>query len=126
MASSQSVFPVRDSVDVDSSPSVISIEAAGEVLETLRTENAREILNQLYADPATASDIAGGIDTSLQNVQYHLEQLREAGLVDVVDTWYSAKGTEMKVYGPEAEPLVICAGTAESAAGVRQAVDRGD
>lgn len=126
MASSQSVFPVRESVQVDSSPSVISIEAAGDVIDTLRTENAREILNQLYAEPTTASDIAAAIDTSLQNVQYHLDQLREAGLITVVDTWYSAKGTEMKVYGPEAEPLVICAGNAESAAGLRQAVARGD
>lgn len=126
MSSSQSVFPVRGSVEVDRSPNVVSIETAGEVLETLTSTTAREIVSQLYTEPATASDIAESIDTTLQNVQYHLEQLRDAGLIDVVDTWYSAKGTEMKVYGPESEPLVICAGNADSAAGVRQAVDQVD
>lgn len=126
MSSSQTVFPLKDSVEVDRSPNVVSIETAGDVLETLTSTTAREIMSQLYAEPSTASDIAESIDTSLQNVQYHLERLCDVGLIDVVDTWYSAKGTEMKVYGPESEPLVICAGNADSAAGVRQAVDQID
>lgn len=124
MSSSQSGFPVRDSVELDRSPSVVSMETAGDVLETLTSTTAREIVNQLYVEPATASDIAESIETSLQNIQYHLEQLREAGLIDVVDTWYSAKGTEMDVYGPQAEPLVICAGDTDDTEGIRQAVDQ--
>ena len=40
--------------------------------------------------------------------------------MDVVDTWYSSRGNEMKVYAPTNEPLVLVAGDA----GDRQTVDR--
>lgn len=35
----------------------------------------------------------------------------DVGLVDVVDRWYSARGTEMKVYSPTDRSLVLYAGT---------------
>lgn len=124
-SSSQSAFPVRDAVGIERSPSVLPIETAGDVLETLTPRTARDIVSQLYVEPETASDIAESVDTSLQNTQYHLGQLRAAGLIDVVDTWCSAKGTEMNGYGPVAEPLVLCAGASDATDGIRQAVDRG-
>jgi len=39
-----------------------------------------------------------------------LENLVEADLIAVADTWYSEKGTEMKVYAPTESALVVCAG----------------
>lgn len=126
MSSSQSIFPVRDAVEVESSPSVVAIETADETLNTLSSGTARDIFNHIYSDPATASDIADSTDTSIQNVQYHLGQMREAGLIRVVDTWYSIKGAEMKVYAPAAEPLVIIAGTSDSRAGIRRALNHLD
>jgi hypothetical protein len=36
--------------------------------------------------------------------------MREAGLVEVIDTIYSEKGREMKVYAPADRPLVMFAG----------------
>jgi hypothetical protein len=43
-------------------------------------------------------DIVDDVDTTLQNVHYHLNRLHEAGVIDVVDTAYSEKGREMNVY----------------------------
>lgn len=78
-----------------------------DVLQTLTSETAQEILGTLGDEPATASGIADAVDTSLQNVQYHLKRLSEADLVEPVDTWYSTKGKEMAVYALTAEKLLI-------------------
>lgn len=126
VSSSPSIFPVRKAVEIETSPRVVGIETADEAVTTLSSATAREIFNHLYAHPATASDIAESTDTSIQNVQYHLGQMRDAGLIRVVDTWYSIKGAEMKVYAPAAEPLVIFAGTPDSRTDIRRALNELD
>ena len=78
-----------------------------EMLEALGSETAREILCALQAEPATASGLAEARETSLQNVQYHLDRLSAAGLIESVDTWYSVRGRRMAVYAPTVERLVI-------------------
>ena len=67
----------------------------------------REILSILHEDPATMSEIADRIDTSVQNVSYHVNRLERADLVSPVDTWYSTKGREMDVFGATSQPLVL-------------------
>lgn len=105
-----STFPYRPEVDhreraqIRVSPADAEQAAA---LQALGSETARTLLSALQAEPATASDLAGTVDTSLQNVQYHLDQLCEAGLVEPVDTWYSARGRSMTVYAATAERLVV-------------------
>ena len=87
---------------------------AGEVLAALSSETARQLLAALHDDPDSASAVAERVDTSLQNAQYHLGRMRDAGLVEVIDTVYSAKGREMKVYAPADRPLVMFAGGEET------------
>jgi len=43
----------------------------------------------LYEEPQTASDIAKSLDMSVQNAKYHLDKLEEAGLIEIIDIWYS-------------------------------------
>ena len=50
------------------------------------------------------------VETSTQNVNHHLENLREADLVEVVDTWYSEKGAGMDVSASAADPLCVFVG----------------
>jgi len=92
-------------------PSVLPIddEAADEVFSTLSSVTAREVLSTLYDQPKTASEIADTVDTSLQNVNYHLNNLTGCDLIEVADTWYSDQGKEMKVYSPTSEALVLFA-----------------
>jgi DNA-binding transcriptional ArsR family regulator len=85
-------------------------ECADDALQTLSSRTAQEIVSVLQDGPITANDIADDVDTTLQNVHYHLNRLHEAGVVDVVDTAYSEKGREMDVYAVSGSPLVIVAG----------------
>jgi len=83
-----------------------------DALDALSSATAREILAALEGTPSTASEIADNVDTSIQNVTYHLSRLRDADLITPVETWYSKKGREMTVYALAAERLVVQFGAA--------------
>lgn len=103
-------------------------DEAASVFETLSSRTARRVIAHLYEGPATATEVAEAVDTSLQNATYHLSQLSDAGLVEEAGTWYSSRGVEMTVYTPTSEPLLLVAGTDVSddiAAGLAE-LDPGD
>lgn len=113
-----SPLPLRPSIDhTPRSRSVIDLtdENSTAVFEALGSETARSILETLDDQPATASDLADEVETSLQNVQYHLDNLHDASLVAEVGTWYSSRGKEMSVYALSSERLEfrLSRGTAE-------------
>lgn len=80
---------------------------ADAVLDALSSDTGRETFRTLFEAPATPSEIADRVDTSLQNVHYHLSNLEAAGLIEPIDTVYSGRGYEMTVYGPASDPLVF-------------------
>jgi DNA-binding transcriptional ArsR family regulator len=94
------------------------------LLTALSSSTARELLSLLHDEPATPSELADRVDTSLQNVQYHLDRLSEAGAVEVADTAYSEKGREMDIYAPADRALVVVGGKDEDTSGIRAAVAR--
>ncbi|MFC7097428.1 ArsR/SmtB family transcription factor [Halobaculum marinum] len=110
----------------DRDPRVIGVDGddADAVLAALSSETARAILSTLHESPGPASDVADRVDTSLQNAQYHLKRLREAGVVEVTDTVYSQKGREMDVYAPADGPLVLVAGSESQTSGIRATLSR--
>jgi len=112
-----SLFPIRRSVDLEDGrePRLVELdeEIADEVFEALSSTTTRRIFSQLHDEPHTASELSDLTGTSVQNVQYHLGKLQDADLVEVVDTWFSERGTEMKVYAPSDESLVVFAGGEE-------------
>jgi len=87
---------------------------AGELISSLSSDTARSILVRLHEEPATASELADHVGTSVQNVRHHLDNLRDSGLVQVTETRYSSKGREMDVYAPAEEPLVVFVGNGDS------------
>jgi DNA-binding transcriptional ArsR family regulator len=109
-----SIFPLRETVsnDKQGGPRLVDLdeETADEVFEALAAQTTRQIFLSLHEQPQTASDLAEETDTSVQNVQYHLEKLQDVDLIDHVDTWYSERGSEMNVYAPTDESLVLFAG----------------
>jgi len=113
----------EESPDLESDPRVIGLDSedADDLLDAMSAETARQLLSVLHETPATPSELADTVDTSIQNAQYHLENLQEAGAIEVVDTVYSEKGREMNVYGPADRPLVVVAGDDE-AGGIRAAL----
>ncbi|MFB6142119.1 MAG: ArsR/SmtB family transcription factor [Halorientalis sp.] len=110
----------------EADPRVIGVDSedADDVLAALTAETGRKLLSELHADPAPPAELADRVDTSLQNAQYHLNKLEEAGAIEVVDTMYSEKGREMNVYAPADRPLVIFAGDEEQSSGIRSALAR--
>ncbi|GGN16599.1 ArsR/SmtB family transcription factor [Halarchaeum nitratireducens] len=122
-----SLFPFRTDVEADAgSPRLVGIDedAADEVFDALGSRTARRILAAIYDDPRPASDLADDVDTSLQNARYHLDNLSDAGLVTVADTWYSERGTEMKVYAPANDAVVVFAGDDGAKTGAFAALKR--
>jgi DNA-binding transcriptional ArsR family regulator len=114
---------LEGSPDGDSEPRVIGLDSedADDLLAAMSSGTARQILSALHETPATPSELADTVDTSIQNVQYHLENLEEAGAIEIADTVYSEKGREMNVYAPADSPLVVVAGDDETG-GVRAAL----
>ncbi len=114
------------SAAADAEPRVIGLDSddADDLIGVLSSSTAREVLTALHDEPATPSQLADAVDTSLQNTQYHLEKLEDADIIEVVDTAYSAKGREMKVYAPADQPLVVFAGGSEQSTGLKAAISR--
>lgn len=77
------------------------------VLDALSSETGRSLYRTLFEQPGTASELADRCDTSVQNVHYHVSNLRDAELIEPIETVYSEKGNEMTVYGPASDPLVL-------------------
>lgn len=94
------------------------------VLDALGSETARSLFRAIHEDPGTPTALADAIDTSVQNVLYHLGKLEDADLIQVADTQYSEKGREMNVYAPADNPLVIFVGSEERERGFRALLKR--
>ena len=103
-----------DSRDVEEKePDVLSIddEETEEILDSVASETAREILTSVQERAQTPAEISEYLDTSTQNVRYHLDKLEAAGLIEVGGIRYSEKGREMSVYEPSESPPVIVIGS---------------
>lgn len=119
-------FRSTESIDIDGPPRLVNIEddSADDVIGALSSTTARAILSHLYSTPTTASEVAAAVDTSLQNARYHLENLKSAGLIEPADIWYSSRGTEMTVYAPTNNALVVAAGRDDRTSLLKDIVSR--
>ena len=117
---SRSDAPAAEEAD----PRVIGLDSedADDLLSALSSDTAREVLATLHEEPDTPANVAERVDTSLQNAQYHLGNLEDAGLIEVADTVYSEKGREMNRYAPAGRPLVVFAGREEESQGLESAL----
>lgn len=93
----------------DERPLVLDVvgDESDVVLDALSADTRRCVYRELFESPGTVSDLADRMDTSVQNVHYHLSELEDAGIAEPVDIQYSAKGNEMTVYGPASDPIVF-------------------
>lgn len=96
----------------ESNKEVLTIddEKTDEVLSSVSSETAREILTSVHDSPKIPIDLADELGTTTQNVRYHLDNLEQAGLVEVCDVCYSEKGREMSVYEPSDAPSMLVFG----------------
>jgi DNA-binding transcriptional ArsR family regulator len=119
------LLPSRSEADdPEGEPRVVGVDSddADRLLSALSSGTARDLPAPLHDRPATPSELAEDVDTSLQNAQYHLGNLEEADLIEECDTRYSAKGREMSVYAPSDAPVVLFAGDEEESETVQTAL----
>jgi DNA-binding transcriptional ArsR family regulator len=112
---SESSAVSADEADEDGGTRLLWLDddEAETLIGSLSSDTARSVLTALHEEPRTASELAEEVDTSLQNVRHHLNNLAEADLIEATETRYSVKGREMKVYSPVNESLVVCVGDSE-------------
>lgn len=119
------LFPSQadGSVEQDRDPSVLYVDSdrAEQMISTLSGETSLSVFRMLNDEALTASEVADRLDLSVQNASYHLENLQDADLVEVIDTCYSEKGREMEIYAVASEPKILVLGTDNDEGTLRRA-----
>ncbi|MFC7154436.1 ArsR/SmtB family transcription factor [Halomarina halobia] len=122
-----SLLPLRGTPTTEpGEPRVVGLdgERADEIFDVLSAGTTREVLSRLYDQPATPAELRDAVGTSLQNVHYHLGKLEDANLIEAAGVGYSEKGTEMTVYAPTSEAVVLFAGRDDDRSRLRSLLSR--
>ena len=82
-------------------------ERAQKIGKAMASPTANEILHLLSGGPKTASDLTGLLNIPMGTLKYHIENLLEAGIVEISETRYSVKGREVKVYALRDQLLIV-------------------
>lgn len=94
---------------------------AQKIAKAMASPTAGDLFNTLTDGPLTATALAERTGFPLTTVKYHLNNLLEADLIEVVDTRWSEKGREMKIYGVKDQVVVLAP---RKRPDVRQIVER--
>jgi DNA-binding transcriptional ArsR family regulator len=82
-------------------------ERAQKIGKAIASPTANEILHILAEGPKTASDLTEVLNIPMGTLKYHIENLLEAGLIEITETRYSVKGREVKVYALRDQLLIV-------------------
>lgn len=82
-------------------------ERSQKIGKAIASQAASDILHALEKGPMTASDLASVLAMPMGTVKYHIDNLLEAGLIEIKDTKYSVKGRQVKVYGLRNQVLIV-------------------
>ena len=80
---------------------------AQKIAKAISSGTANDILHLLGDGQQSATDITGTLDLPMSTVKYHLDNLLDAGLVEVVENKYSVKGREIKIYALRDQLLIV-------------------
>jgi DNA-binding transcriptional ArsR family regulator len=83
-------------------------DRAKKIARAMASQTASDVLGVLRKGEHTSSEIAEALALPITTVAYHIDNLTEAGMIEVMKTRWSSKGREVKVYGV-ADQLVIMA-----------------
>lgn len=83
-------------------------EQAQKFIKAISNQTAGEVLQLLKeAGPLRLSDIAEKLKLSLNATKYHIENLMEAGLLEISNTKYSVKGRKIKMYRMKNQIFIV-------------------
>ena len=82
-------------------------EKAQKIAKAIASRTAGDILQLLKDGNQASTQISEALRIPITTVQYHLENLVDAGIISVVERRWSQKGREMKVYGLREQMLIV-------------------
>ncbi|NVO67832.1 ArsR/SmtB family transcription factor [Methanofollis tationis] len=82
-------------------------ERAQRIAKAMASQTASDILSALRDAPLSAAEIADRLAIPLTTLKYHVENLADAGLIEIVRTKWSSKGREVKVYGLTSRLIIV-------------------
>jgi DNA-binding transcriptional ArsR family regulator len=83
-------------------------EKAQNIVKAISHQNAGEVMQLLSIQgPLRLSDIADQLGMSLNAAKYHIENLMNAGLLEIANTRYSVKGRKIKVYRLKNQVFIV-------------------
>jgi DNA-binding transcriptional ArsR family regulator len=80
---------------------------AQKIAKAIGSKTAGEILQLLKDGSHASNQIAEALSIPITTVQYHLENLVDAGIITIVEKRWSQKGREVKVYGLRDQMLIV-------------------
>lgn len=82
-------------------------ERAQKIARAMASQTANAIIQTFGGGPLTSSEVARQMKIPITTASYHIENLLDAGLLEVMETRWSEKGREVKVYGLANQVLII-------------------
>ena len=73
-------------------------EQAQKIAKAMASQTSGDILKILGEGDQSLTDITDRLGVPLTTAKYHIENLLDAGIVEIADTKYSVKGREVKIY----------------------------
>ncbi len=80
---------------------------AQKIGKAIASQTANDILLLLQNRLMTATDLSETLKIPMGTVKYHIENLLDAGLLEVREKKYSVKGREVKIYGLKDQLLIV-------------------
>ena len=82
-------------------------EQSQKIAKAMSSPTAGDLLRSLSDTPKSTTALAEELHIPLTTAKYHLGNLLEAGVIEVADTRWSAKGREIKIYSLKNQILIV-------------------
>jgi len=82
-------------------------ERAQKIARAMASQTANAVIQAFGGGPLTSSQVARQMKIPITTASYHIENLLDVGLLEVMETRWSEKGREVKVYGLTNQVLII-------------------
>ncbi|WP_292517808.1 helix-turn-helix domain-containing protein [Methanoculleus sp.] len=82
-------------------------ERAQKIARAMASQTANAVIQAFGGGPLTSSEVARRMKIPITTATYHIENLLDAGVLEVMETRWSEKGRVVKVYGLANQVLII-------------------
>ena len=85
-------------------------DRAQKIGKALANRTANDIISMLKSSDMTLTEISEKLNQPMTSTKYHVENLLDAGLIEVKKIKYSEKGREVKVYAASGQVVIVSPG----------------